>query len=62
MAEALRVFPGSKVLRVDDAADVDDDIDDGPAAPNVIHVDFGYRERAEESIPDPEEYDSEDDD
>jgi hypothetical protein len=23
--------------------------------PNVIHVDFGYRARAEEAIPDPEE-------
>jgi DNA polymerase-3 subunit gamma/tau len=61
VAEALRVFPGSRVLRIDEADQIDD-IDDGPAAPNVIHVDFGYRERAEESIPDPEEYDSEDDD
>ncbi len=61
IAEALRVFPGSKVLRVDDAAEADD-IDDGPAAPNVIHVDFGYRERAEEVIPDPVEYDPDDED
>ena len=26
-----------------------------PTRPNVIHVDFGHRERAEEMIPDPEE-------
>ncbi len=59
IAEALRVFPGAKVLRIDAAAETDE-IDDGHAAPNVIHVDFGYRERAEEAIPDPEE--DEDDD
>ena len=63
VAEALRVFPGSKVLRIDDAGDTDaDEFDDGPAAPNVIHIDFGYRERAEESIPDPVEYDPDDED
>ena len=61
IAEALRVFPGSKVLRVDDAAEADE-VDEGPAAPNVIHVDFGYRERAEEVIPDPVEYDPDDED
>ncbi|MEZ6030184.1 MAG: DNA polymerase III subunit gamma/tau [Hyphomonadaceae bacterium] len=63
IAEALRLFPGSKVLRVEDAdaADAPDDLEDGPASPNVIHIDFGYRERAEEDIPDPEEYDDSDD-
>lgn len=63
IAEALRLFPGSKVLRVEDAdaADALDDLEDGPASPNVIHIDFGYRERAEEDIPDPEEYDDSDD-
>lgn len=60
VAEALRVFPGAKVLRVEDA-DAVDEIDDFPEGPgsgsgaNVIHVDFGYRDRAEEEIPDPEE-------
>ncbi len=54
VAEALRLFPGSKVLRVDDPEE-QEDVDDTPATPNVIHVDFGYRERVEEEIPDPEE-------
>ncbi len=63
VAEALRLFPGSKVLRID-AAEQPDEMDDGLDARNVIHVDFGYRERAEETIPDPVEYDPdyEDDD
>ncbi len=54
VAEALRLFPGSKVLRVEDPEELED-VDDTPATPNVIHVDFGYRERVEEQIPDPEE-------
>jgi len=56
IAEALRVFPGARVLRVDDP-DVQEEIDDAPepARANVIHVDFGHRERVEEVIPDPEE-------
>jgi DNA polymerase-3 subunit gamma/tau len=54
VAEALRLFPGSKVLRVDDPEE-QEDLDDTPATPNVIHVDFGYRERVEEQMPDPEE-------
>jgi DNA polymerase-3 subunit gamma/tau len=58
VAEALRVFPGARVLRVDDA-DPADDLEDFPSnAPqgaNVIHVDFSYRDRVEETIPDPEE-------
>ncbi len=58
VAEALRVFPGARVLRVDDA-DAAEDMEDFPSgAPqgaNVIHVDFTYRDRAEETIPDPEE-------
>ena len=64
VAEALRLFPGSKVLRIEsvDAADTPEDLDQGPAAANVIHIDFGHRERAEESIPDPVEYLRADDD
>jgi len=61
IAEALRVFPGSRVLRVDNA-EQPDDLDEALSAPNVIHVDFGLRERAEESIPDPVEYDPDDED
>ncbi|OYX48159.1 MAG: DNA polymerase III subunit gamma/tau [Alphaproteobacteria bacterium 32-64-14] len=59
IAEALRLFPGSRVLRVDDA-EQPDDLDEGLAAPNVIHVDFGHRERTEEEIPDPEEHEDDD--
>ncbi|MFT3725744.1 MAG: DNA polymerase III subunit gamma/tau [Hyphomonadaceae bacterium] len=56
VAEALKLFPGAKVLRVDDPEEQQDEMDDAPAASaNVIHVDFGHRERAEEDIPDPEE-------
>ncbi len=57
VAEALRLFPGAKVLRVEDPAEQADEMDDAPApvAANVIHVDFGHRERLDEDIPDPEE-------
>jgi DNA polymerase-3 subunit gamma/tau len=54
VAEALRLFPGAKVLRVEDPAE-QEDLEDAPATPNVIHVDFGLRERMDEEIPDPEE-------
>jgi len=54
IAEALRLFPGAQVLRVDDA-ELADDLDDLAPQHNVIHVDFGLRERAEEMIPDPDE-------
>ncbi len=54
IAEALRLFPGAQVLRVDDAEQADD-LDDLAPQHNVIHVDFGMRERAEEMIPDPDE-------
>ena len=60
VAEALRVFPGSRVLRIDNA-DQPDDLDEALSAPNVIHVDFGHRERAEESIPDPVDYERDED-
>jgi DNA polymerase-3 subunit gamma/tau len=60
IAEALRLFPGSQVLRVDDADQVDD-LDELPGQTNVIHVDFGgMRERTEEVIPDPEEREDDD--
>jgi DNA polymerase-3 subunit gamma/tau len=58
VAEALRVFPGARVLRVDDADAADDQEDfpsNAPQGANVIHVDFSYRDRVEETIPDPEE-------
>ena len=54
IAEALRLFPGAQVLRVDDAEQADD-LDELAPQHNVIHVDFGLRERAEEMMPDPEE-------
>jgi DNA polymerase-3 subunit gamma/tau len=54
IAEALRLFPGAQVLRVDEAEQADD-LDDLAPQHNVIHVDFGLRERAEEMIPDPDE-------
>jgi len=54
IAEALSLFPGAQVLRVEDA-DQADDLDDLDPQHNVIHVDFGLRERAEEVLPDPEE-------
>ena len=54
VAEALRLFPGARVLRVEEPED-QDDMEDVPATANVIHVDFGLRERLDEEIPDPEE-------
>lgn len=56
IVEAMRVFPGAQILRVDEP-DGQEDTDDTPepTRPNVIHVDFGHRERVEEMIPDPEE-------
>jgi DNA polymerase III subunit gamma/tau len=54
VAEALRIFPGARVLRVDDA-EASDDLEEFPEGANVIHVDFGHRDRVEEQIPDPEE-------
>lgn len=54
VAEALRVFPGARVLRVDEP-DAQEDMEDVPAGDNIIHVDFGLRERMDEEIPDPEE-------
>jgi len=60
IAEALRVFPGARVLRVDEGETADETDDFPSAPPNVIHVDFGYRERAEEAIPDPEEREDDD--
>jgi len=39
IAEALKVFPGAKVLRVDDPQ-AQEELDDAPASANVIHVDF----------------------
>jgi DNA polymerase-3 subunit gamma/tau len=59
IAEALRVFPGARVLRVEEPEE-QEELDEAPAAANVIHVDFNLRERAEEGIPDPEEREDDD--
>ncbi|HOY77070.1 MAG TPA: DNA polymerase III subunit gamma/tau [Hyphomonadaceae bacterium] len=65
VAEALRLFPGAKVLRIEDP-EAQSDMDEiaEPSRPqqdpNVIHVDFGYREHAEQDIPDPEEREDDD--
>jgi DNA polymerase-3 subunit gamma/tau len=60
VAEALRLFPGAKVLRVEDPEEADELEDIPAAAANVIHVDFGYREHAEQEIPDPDEREEDD--
>jgi DNA polymerase-3 subunit gamma/tau len=58
IAEALRVFPGAQVLRVEEAHP-QDELDETPAGANVIHVDFAPRDR-DEGIPDPEEREDDD--
>jgi hypothetical protein len=50
IAEALKVFPGARVLRVEDPQS-QDELDDAPARANVIRVDFS-RDRASEDAPD----------
>jgi len=55
IAEALRVFPGAQVLRVEEPQ-AQEELDQAPASANVIHVDFAPRDR-DEGIPDPEERD-----
>jgi DNA polymerase III subunit gamma/tau len=59
IAEALKVFPGARVLKVEDP-DAHEELDEAPANANVIHVDFSPRDRAEESYPDPEEREDDD--
>jgi DNA polymerase III subunit gamma/tau len=62
IAEALKAFPGAKVLRVD-GDDTPDDDDEPPPSSNVIHVDFAARERpVDEGAPIDPEADEEDDD
>ncbi|HEV7692867.1 MAG TPA: DNA polymerase III subunit gamma/tau [Hyphomonadaceae bacterium] len=46
IAEALRVFPGAQVLRVDEPQAAEE-LDETPAGANVIHVDFSPRESEE---------------
>jgi DNA polymerase-3 subunit gamma/tau len=53
IAEALRVFPGARVLRVDEP-EAQEELEDAPVTANVIHVDFAPRERAIEEFPEPE--------
>jgi hypothetical protein len=53
IAEALKAFPGARVLRVDEPQ-AQDELEDQPGKANVIHVDFA-RERVEgEVLPEPE--------
>ena len=59
IAEALKVFPGARVLRVDEP-EAQEELEDQPATANVIHVDFSARERADESHPEPEEREDDD--
>jgi DNA polymerase III subunit gamma/tau len=40
VAEALRAFPGAKVLSVESPLDDEDLLDEPPSASNVIHIDF----------------------
>ena len=46
IAEALRVFPGAQVLRVEEPQAAEE-LDQAPAGANVIHVDFSPRESDE---------------
>ncbi len=67
VAEALKVFKGARVLRVDDpetAPEEDAELADQPAKANVIHVDFARDRQAEGGDPEPEAipYEREDDD
>ncbi|HEY7799024.1 MAG TPA: DNA polymerase III subunit gamma/tau [Hyphomonadaceae bacterium] len=55
IAEALKVFPGAKVLRVEDpqtADEAQDELDDAPARANVIHVDFSGGRAGDDMPPD----------
>jgi DNA polymerase III subunit gamma/tau len=53
VAEALRVFPGARVLKVEEP-DALEELDEAPARANVIHVDFGREQ------PEPEEQEEQD--
>ena len=62
--EALRAFPGSRVLRVDEPEALegfleDDDMPVSPHGENIVHVDFSGHGRSQEIEiePDPEESD-----
>jgi DNA polymerase III subunit gamma/tau len=59
IAEALKVFPGARVLKVEDP-DAQEELDEAPLGANVIHVDFSPRDRVEEAYPDPEEREEDD--
>jgi DNA polymerase-3 subunit gamma/tau len=60
IAEALKAFPGAKVLRIDEP-DADPDLDEAASGSNVIHVDFAPRDTIERETddvhPEPEEDD-----
>jgi DNA polymerase III subunit gamma/tau len=51
VAEALKVFPGARVLRVEDPQ-AQEELDDVPASANVIRVDFTRSGAAGETPPD----------
>jgi DNA polymerase-3 subunit gamma/tau len=59
IAEALKVFPGARVLRVEEP-EAQEELDQAPATANVIHVDFSTRERTDEGHPEPEEREDDD--
>jgi DNA polymerase-3 subunit gamma/tau len=48
VAEALRLFPGAKVLRIDEP-EAAEELDETASGSNVIHVDFAPRETMERS-------------
>jgi DNA polymerase III subunit gamma/tau len=60
IAEALRVFPGAQVLRVEEPQP-QEELDEAPAGANVIHVDFSPRESEEPDFDPDTDGDTEDD-
>jgi DNA polymerase-3 subunit gamma/tau len=53
IAEALKAFPGARVLRVEDPQ-AQDELDDVAASANVIHVDFARDRVEDEALPEAE--------
>jgi DNA polymerase-3 subunit gamma/tau len=56
IAEALKVFKGARVLKVEEP-DVQEELDEAPPRANVIHVDFAREQPEPEAIPDEERED-----
>jgi DNA polymerase-3 subunit gamma/tau len=61
VAEALKAFPGAKVLRIDEP-EAADDLDEAASGANVIHVDFAPRDAVERPTEDVHPELEEDDD